>query len=212
MSRCGFGSIFEGAKRLRGVPAVTPSSVARMTRKSWKVRPGDTRLTFWNAWGSIVSRASTITLRTPSCSMNAITCCWAPAPIDSMATTAATPKIMPSMVNSDRSLWTRRLSKPSCRSCSQVPSSEFGSRSRAFTELGPGSGLQGPCAPATLSFSGQRIAQRHLRTRREVGHHDVGFGAVRDFDLARLERPAPAYEHDRLAVLLEERLAGQIAR
>ena len=121
MSRCGFGSIFDGAKRLRGVPALTPSTVARMTRKSWKVRPGDTCLTFWNAWGSIVSRASTITLRTPSCSMNAITCCWAPAPIDSIATTAATPKIMPSIVSSERSLWMRRLSRPSCRSCSHVP-------------------------------------------------------------------------------------------
>ena len=36
--------------------------------------------------------------------MNAITSCWAPAPIDSMATTAATPKIIPSMVRSERSL------------------------------------------------------------------------------------------------------------
>jgi hypothetical protein len=33
------------------------------------------------------------------CRMNAMTGCCAPAPIDSMATTAATPKIMPSMVS-----------------------------------------------------------------------------------------------------------------
>ena len=48
--------------------------------------------------------------------MNAITCCCAPAPIDSIETTAATPKIMPSIVSSERSLWTRRFSSPSCRS------------------------------------------------------------------------------------------------
>ena len=42
--------------------------------------------------------------------MKAITCCCAPAPIESMATTAATPKIMPSIVSSVRSLWSRRLS------------------------------------------------------------------------------------------------------
>jgi hypothetical protein len=36
--------------------------------------------------------------------MNAITCCCAPAPIDSIDRTAATPKIMPSMVSAVRSL------------------------------------------------------------------------------------------------------------
>ena len=44
--------------------------------------------------------------------MNAITSCCAPAPIDSMATTAATPKIMPIIVRSDRSLCARRFSNP----------------------------------------------------------------------------------------------------
>jgi hypothetical protein len=36
--------------------------------------------------------------------MKAITCCCAPAPIDSIARTAATPKIIPSIVSSVRSL------------------------------------------------------------------------------------------------------------
>ena len=44
--------------------------------------------------------------------MNAITSCCAPAPIDSIAMTAATPKIMPIIVSSERSLCARRLSKP----------------------------------------------------------------------------------------------------
>src|ERR1051326_4462050 len=44
--------------------------------------------------------------------MNAITSCCAPAPIDSIATTAATPKIIPSIVSSERSLCARRFSRP----------------------------------------------------------------------------------------------------
>ena len=42
--------------------------------------------------------------------MNAITCCCAPAPIDNIDSTAATPKIIPSIVSSVRSLWSSRLS------------------------------------------------------------------------------------------------------
>src|SRR5215467_6741124 len=53
---------------------------------------------------------------TPSCSMNAMTFCCAPSPMESIATTAATPKIMPSIVRSERSLWLERFSKPSRRS------------------------------------------------------------------------------------------------
>src|SRR5260370_21754714 len=44
--------------------------------------------------------------------MTAMTFCWAPAPIESMVTTAATRKIMPSMVRRERSLWLARFSKP----------------------------------------------------------------------------------------------------
>src|SRR5258708_5529184 len=55
-------------------------------------------------------------LRTPSCSMKAMTFCCAPAPMESMATTAATPKIMPSIVRRERSLWLARFSNPKTRS------------------------------------------------------------------------------------------------
>ena len=48
--------------------------------------------------------------------MKASTCCWAPAPIDIIDTTAATPKIMPSMVNSERSLWAINVSSPRLQS------------------------------------------------------------------------------------------------
>ncbi len=48
--------------------------------------------------------------------MKAITFCCAPAPIESIATTAATPKIIPNMVNSDRSLCVVKFSSPNKRS------------------------------------------------------------------------------------------------
>src|SRR5580704_11593754 len=48
--------------------------------------------------------------------MNAITFCCAPAPIESIATTAATPKIIPNMVSNDRSLWLAKFSRPKARS------------------------------------------------------------------------------------------------
>ena len=99
------------------------------------MRPAESFRTFSSVWLSGASRASTITLRTPSCSMKAMTSCCAPAPIDSIATTAATPKIMPSMVSSERSLRERRLSMPcassgaiSCALCRHPCTSAVGER------------------------------------------------------------------------------------
>ena len=105
-----------------------PATLARMTRRSRSVSPGELLRTFWNAWKSLLSRASTIRLRTPSCSMKASTCCCAPAPIDIIDTTAATPKIMPSMVSSDRILLAISVSSPrlqSTRICSRAESSKY---------------------------------------------------------------------------------------
>ncbi len=51
-------------------------------------------------------------LFTPSKSMKLIISFCAPAVMDSMATTAPTPKIMPSMVSKLRSLCTSRLESP----------------------------------------------------------------------------------------------------
>src|SRR5437879_2457432 len=81
-----------------------------------RVSPGEVFRTFCNSCQLGDSLASTIRLRTPSCSMKAMTFCWAPAPMESMATTAATPKIMPSMVRRERNLWLVRFSKPKARS------------------------------------------------------------------------------------------------
>ena len=108
MSCWGLGIIFEGVKRLRAVESSIPEVLARMVRKSWKVRPGEIWRIFCLACQSVTSLPSIMRLRTPSCSINAITCCCAPAPMESMETTAATPKIMPSMVRKVRILCTTK--------------------------------------------------------------------------------------------------------
>ena len=108
----GLGVSFDGVKRLRALDVEMPSRFDWMMRRSWNDRPADSLRTFCSVWSSGASRASMIRLRTPSCSMNDITSCCAPAPIDSMATTAATPKIIPSIVSSERSLWASRFSRP----------------------------------------------------------------------------------------------------
>src|SRR5436190_1276371 len=100
----------DGAKRLRGESIASPGTVACIARMSLNVNPADCCRTFCHACHSVVSFASTMTFRTPRSSMKAMTCCCAPAPIDSMATTAATPKIIPSIVSSVRSLCRSRLS------------------------------------------------------------------------------------------------------
>ena len=120
----GFGISFDGVNRLRAVDAPTPSTVDLMTRMSARVKPGETCRSRWNACWSGAGFDSTIRLRTPIASITAITCCCAPAPIESIATTAATPKIMPSIVSSERSLWAKRLS---------TPIASVGSRSRLIT-------------------------------------------------------------------------------
>ena len=112
ISACGLGSIFSGITRFRGLGAASVSRFASMLRRSWSDRPVESFRTLSSAWLSGDSRASTMTFRTPSCSMKAMTSCWAPAPIDSMATTAPTPKIIPSIVSSERILRERRLSIP----------------------------------------------------------------------------------------------------
>jgi hypothetical protein len=55
---------------------------------------------------------STMMLFTPNWSMKLIISFCAPAVMESMATTAPTPKIMPSMVSKLRSLCARRLDSP----------------------------------------------------------------------------------------------------
>ncbi len=137
VSANGFGISFDGVKRLRAVDAPTPSTVDWITRRSARLSPADTWRRRWNACWSGAGRDSTIRLRTPIDSITAITCCCAPAPIDSIATTAATPKIMPSMVSSERSLCANRLSMPivSVGSTSRVITGGLRERRPAWPDL-----------------------------------------------------------------------------
>ena len=112
MSRPGRGSNAVGVNRLRGEMAEIAGTLAWTRRMSLNVSPGEIARILFSVCQSVASRASTIRLRTPRFSMNAMTCCCAPAPIDSMATTAATPQIIPSIVRSDRSLCASRFSRP----------------------------------------------------------------------------------------------------
>ena len=155
-----------------------------MTRRSLNDSPGDSFRTFCSDCSSAASRASTIRLRTPSCSMNAITSCCAPAPIDSIATTAATPKIIPSIVSSDRSLCARRFSRPSISSgrksvdqrCVRV--AHFG---------GPDAVGSGPADEVLRALGGDVSGSMSAMTSPsfEAGDRGAALGAVGDLDVAR---------------------------
>ena len=92
--------------------------------------------------------------------MNAMTCCCAPAPIESIAITAATPKIIPSIVRTDRSLCARRLSNP-CVSSGRMSSRAVATgRRRSSRHPRPGGGAR---RLAWRSIAGRLGAdQRHL--------------------------------------------------
>ncbi len=179
-----------------------------MTRRSWNVRPGEILRTFCSDSQFEASRASTIRLRTPSCSMNAITSCCAPAPIDSMATTAATPKIMPSIVSSERSLCARRLSSPS-RSSGRKSVGRAGDASAGDAHLDAPRAEHRAWLPRRTSLARARRWDRSSATSVPSGRPSSAARlSVRcdDLHLALLEPVAGLDEDVRLAVLLEHRL------
>ena len=118
-----FGSTRCGLKRLRGVIASRPCTFSEIARKSRNVRPGEMARTCCSSLRSTASRASMMMLFTPSWSMKLIISFCAPAVMESMATTAPTPKIMPSMVSRLRSLCARRLESPMYSSGKILPDS-----------------------------------------------------------------------------------------
>src|SRR2546430_2786942 len=154
-------------------------------------------------------------LRTPSCSMKAMTFCCAPAPMESMATTAATPKIMPSMVRRERSLWLARFSKPNTTSGSHCCSDRGSAMELAFmgvclasigtrTETGIGS-------VASLFFSGEIFLGIHEgddSSRRNAIEDRPAFTQRTYFDFLHFETPVAFAIHDLLAVVFEDGFAG----
>src|SRR5438552_407336 len=179
-----------------------------------RVRPGEFFLTFCNSCQLWDSLASTMRLRTPSCSMKAMTFCCAPAPMESMATTAATPKIMPSMVRRERSLWLARFSKPKTTSgshcCSDRGSAkELGLMGMCLASLGARTET-GIGSVASLLFSGAiflRIHEGHDRSRRNAIEDRPAFTQRADFDFLHFETPVAFAIHYLLAVVFEDSLA-----
>src|SRR5690348_9127642 len=143
-------------------------------------------------------------LFTPNWSMKLIISFCAPAVMDSIATTAPTPKIMPSIVSRLRSLWANRLANPifnSGRTC-EIPML-FRSGQRAH-----GIALGFFVAVFLAGFVGGGIAQRHNVPRLDAGsQHHQRLALLDQLHFARL-KPAVLllHEHGRPAVLLEDRL------
>src|SRR5437016_12973658 len=103
--------------------------------------------------------------------MKAMTFCWAPAPMESMATTAATPKIIPSIVRSERNLWLIKFSNPKARSGSHCCRDLGSVMELAFIvtcqdSLGNGTpaGIRGSAALAVGGGTFFRIHESHDRS------------------------------------------------
>src|SRR5437016_1220597 len=152
-------------------------------------------------------------LRTPSCSMKAITFCCAPAPIDNMATTAATPKIMPSMVSRERSLCVARFSRPRNRSGSHCVSVRGSAKERVFMVGRIASFCaRTQCRTRAAHFglfgsTGFRINQRHHGARLEAFQDRASSAERADLDLLRFEASAALAINNLLAFALEHGFA-----
>ncbi len=94
---------------MRGATSSTPGMASAMAAASRCETPSEVWRISANS-SSLKVLARTRTLRNPSRSIVARAWRSAPAPMDIMAITAPTPKIMPSMVSAERSLCAARLS------------------------------------------------------------------------------------------------------
>src|SRR4051812_2263432 len=151
-------------------------------------------------------------LFTPSWSMKLIISFCAPAVIESMATTAPTPKIIPSMVSKLRSLCAKRLASPifnSGRMCER-PNMLFTRRHAAH---------RAAAALLLITFVlfvlvGSRIRHRDdLAGLHPTRQHHHRFAALDQLNLARLECAVlRLYKHRGFTVLLEDRLGRNVQR
>src|SRR5438128_11554001 len=115
--------------------------------------------------------------------MKAMTFCWAPAPMESMATTAATPKIIPSIVRSERNLWLIKFSNPKARSGSHCCRDLGAVMELAFIvtcqdSLGNGTpaGIRGSAALAVGGSTLVRTDDTDECRGRYAGEHHQGLG------------------------------------
>src|SRR5690349_13509791 len=104
---------------------------------------------------------------------------FAPSPIESIDTTAVTPKITPSVVSSERSLWLRRLSRP-------------------IRQASEGASMGSPRSERA------RRREQDLVVQPEVLHHRHPVVAVGDVHRLLLHPAVLAHVHERLLVLVVE--------
>src|SRR5450432_1135802 len=131
----------------------------------------------------------------------------APAVMESIATTAPTPKIMPSIVSKLRNLCAKRLERPifsSGRMPENMPMWLLASRHAAHAaarRLLIGLAL----------LVGGRIGQRHhLSGLDTAGQHHQRFALLHQLHFARLELAVLLDEHNVLSVLVEYRLRRNV--
>src|ERR1022692_1874980 len=143
--------------------------------------------------------------------MKLIICFWAPAVMESIATTAPTPNIMPSMVSRLRSLCAKRLASPIFNSGRTCPN---------ICLFPPRHGTHGVAIGFLLAlillgvFVGGGIGEGHhfagLNAARE-DHH--GFALFEELDFARHKFSILLLnENRRPAAPLEDRLGGKVER
>ena len=121
--------------------------------------------------------------------MNAITCCCAPAPIDSIATTAATPKIMPEH-RQQRSQLVRAQVVEAHAEIGQ----EVGIRAARAAAAATLNAAPPPAGTAALRCAGLSSVRAMLGSTSAISvpsvqprDHDAALGALLDLDVARLE-------------------------
>src|ERR1700710_1628310 len=196
--------------RMRGATRSTPGTASAMAAASRWETPSD----FWRisfSSSSLKFLARTSRLRSPSRSIEASAWRSAPAPIDIMAITAPTPKIMPSMVSAERSLCAARLSSAERKASwgvmgllsadhqpAATPSRARGGSGRARRRLDLG-----------LTGGARGIAQgEHVAGRNARFDHDPPHRGGAELDLDRLEAVLPLAVDDRAPLAVEHRLAG----
>src|SRR6201981_421945 len=133
--------------------------------------------------------------------------------MDSMATTAATPKIIPSMVSSERSLWLARFSKPRARSGSHCardldaarePVLIFEETALFYTRT---RGRPGVARFGLFRCAGLRIDQRHDRARLNALEDGAAVAERADLDLLCLEAAVLLAVDDFLAPAVKDGFA-----
>src|SRR5262249_32218523 len=131
-------------------------------------RPIEFSRTFLRS-SSLNSRSLTMTLRRPIVSMIRRLSFSAPAPIESMAITAPTPKIIPSIVRNVRSLWVYRLPK------ARLISVRYRISFRLLVPV------------IRFAFHVGRVERQRLSGFQPLGHDHLNQVALSELDLHRLE-------------------------